>query len=206
MIHAFSREAHNLLSVRNMRNSNRLSTTQHTQDTETKYACLEPGHTMMWLLGASTISYYQEMAAEEQPASLEPHDRAEHLYDTKTLPHSRRSPITALRTFFGIAILIASCTLPVTSLVFAAELFPFSPPTSQQHGADQAAQVKPQLSKEDINRITRLADQAKQLPLDEQRQLQGSIRQKLKGAVTQGNLNQAQYYTELLTQIGQESR
>jgi hypothetical protein len=90
--------------------------------------------------------------------------------------------------------------------VFAAELFPFSPPTSQQRGADQAPQVRPQLSKEDINRITRLADQAKQLPLDEQRQLQGSIRQKLKGAVTQGNLNQAQYYTELLTQIGQENR
>ena len=123
-----------------------------------------------------------------------------------TLLYPPRSSITALRTFFGIAILAASCTLSVTPLVFAAELFPFAPPTSQQRTVDQAPQVKPQLSKEDINRITRLADQAKQLPLDEQRQLQGNIRQKLKGAVTQGNLNQAQYYTELLTQLGQENR
>ena len=66
--------------------------------------------------------------------------------------------------------------------------------------------MRPQLSKEDINRIARLADQAKKLTSDEQRQLQGSLRQKLKGAVSQGNLNQAQYYTELLTQIGQENR
>ena len=123
-----------------------------------------------------------------------------------TLLYPPRSSITALRTFCCIAILVGSCTSPVTSLVFAAELFPFSPPTSQQRGADQAAQVRPQLSKEDLNRITRLADQAKKLTSAEQQQLQGSIRQKLKGAVTQGNLNQAQYYTELLTQLGQENR
>ena len=123
-----------------------------------------------------------------------------------TLPHPPRSPITALRAFFAIAILAGSCTLPITSLVFAAELFPFSPPTNQQRAVDQAPQVRPQLSKEDIDRITRLADQAKKLTLDEQEQLRGSIRQKLKGAVKQGNLNQAQYYSELLTQIGQQSR
>ena len=39
------------------------------------------------------------------------------------LSHHTRSPITALRTFFGIAILAASCTLPITSLIFAPELF-----------------------------------------------------------------------------------
>ena len=205
MVHAFPREAHNLLSVRNMRDSNQLSTTQHTQDTETGCACLEPGHTMMWLLGTSITLYYQEMAAEERTTSVEPYVRAERLYDKKTLLYTR-SPITALRTFFGIAILVGSCTLSVLSLSSAAELFPFSPPTSQQRSVEQVPQVRPQLSKEDINRITRLADQAKKLTPAEQQQLQGSIRQKLKGAVTQGNLNQAQYYTELLTQIGQESR
>ena len=40
-----------------------------------------------------------------------------------TLPHPTHSSITTLRTFFGIAILVGSCTMPVTSLVFAAELF-----------------------------------------------------------------------------------
>ena len=39
------------------------------------------------------------------------------------LSHHTRSPIRALRTFFGIAILAASCTLPITSLIFAPELF-----------------------------------------------------------------------------------
>ena len=123
-----------------------------------------------------------------------------------TLPHPTRSSITALRAFFRVAILAGICTSPVTSLVFAAELFPFSPPTSQQRAADQPAQVRPQLSREDINRITQLADQAKKLTSDDQQQLRVSIRQKLKVAVTQGNLNQAQYYTELLTQLGQENR
>jgi hypothetical protein len=40
-----------------------------------------------------------------------------------TLPHPARSSIAALRTFFGIAILAGSCTLPITSLIFAPELF-----------------------------------------------------------------------------------
>jgi hypothetical protein len=65
-----------------------------------------------------------------------------------TLPRSPRSSVTALRAFFRIAILAGSCTLPITSLVFAAELFPFSPPTNQQRSVDQAPQVRPQLSKE----------------------------------------------------------
>ena len=197
--------ARDLLLVQNMNYHDQLSTTNQTQGKEAIGSWLEPGHTMMWLLDSSTISYYQEMAAEERMTAAEPYVEAKCLYDKKTFPYTR-SPITALRTFFGIAILTGTCTLPVTSLVFAAELFPFSPPTSQQRAADQAPQVRPQLSKDEINRISQLADQAKKLTPDEQRQLQGSIRLKLKGAVTQGNLNQAQYYTELLTQIGQESR
>lgn len=39
------------------------------------------------------------------------------------LSHHTRSSIRALHTFFGIAILAGSCTLPLTSLIFAAELF-----------------------------------------------------------------------------------
>ncbi len=40
-----------------------------------------------------------------------------------TLAHPLQSPVRALRTFFGIAILTSSCTLPITSLIFAPELF-----------------------------------------------------------------------------------
>jgi ribosomal protein S13 len=122
-----------------------------------------------------------------------------------TLSHPLQSPIRALQTFFGIALLAGSCILSTPSLSSAAELFPFSPPTSQQRSVDQAPQVRPQLSREDINRITRLVDQAKKLSPDEQRQLRVNIQRKQKEAVRQGNLNQAQYYTELLTQIGQEN-
>ena len=39
------------------------------------------------------------------------------------LSHHTRSSIRALQTFLGIAILAGSCTLPITSLIFAAELF-----------------------------------------------------------------------------------
>ena len=40
-----------------------------------------------------------------------------------TLLHPMQSPIRAVQTFFGIAILAGSCTLPLTSLIFAPELF-----------------------------------------------------------------------------------
>lgn len=39
------------------------------------------------------------------------------------LSHHTRSSIRALQTFLGIAILAGSCTLPLTSLIFAPELF-----------------------------------------------------------------------------------
>ena len=151
--------------------------------------------------------YSNHLNRMRQPQGIEtvPHI-TDHQMILDALSHHTRSSIRALQTFFGIAILAGSCILPITSLIFAAELFPFSPPTSQQRSVEQVPQVSPQLSKEDINRITQLADQAKKLSPNDQRSLQGSIRLKLKGAVTQGNLNQAQYYTELLTQIGQESR
>ena len=39
------------------------------------------------------------------------------------LPHPIQSPIRALQTFFEATILVSICTLPITSLVFAAALF-----------------------------------------------------------------------------------
>jgi hypothetical protein len=47
----------------------------------------------------------------------------DHKMALATLPDPMQSPIRALRTFFGIAILADNCTLPITSLIFAAELF-----------------------------------------------------------------------------------
>jgi hypothetical protein len=202
MIHAFLCEAHNLLSVRNMRNSNRLSTTPHTQDTETGSPCLEPGHTMMWLLGASTISYYQEMTTEKHSTVLGPYDRAERLDDKEPLPHPTRSPITALRTFFGIAMLAGTCIVSIPSLSSAAELFPYTPPSpSQQHSVERQPAAKPQLSSEDLERISRIATQARTLESSKRIQLKNSIQRNLDDAVANGKLTQGKYFSQLLRQI-----
>ncbi len=99
------------------------------------------------------------------------------------------------------SLLLLVITMLGTPEVFSAELFPFSPPKSQQRDLDQPFQAKPQLSKEDILRATRLAEQAKQLAPEEQRQFRENIQRKLKEAVREGNIAQAQYYTELLAQF-----
>ena len=62
----------------------------------------------------------------------------DHTMILDTLAHPTRSLITALRTFFGIAILAGSCTLPITSLIFAAELY--------DQGAEIRAKVDEQLT------------------------------------------------------------
>jgi hypothetical protein len=114
----------------------------------------------------------------------------------------RQSPITTLQTFFGIAILVGSCTLPVTLLVFAAELFPYAPPSSsQQRSVEQQPAARPQLSSEDEKRISRIATQAKQLSPSDRSQLKSSIQNSLNDAVANGNLNQVQYFSKLLRQI-----
>jgi hypothetical protein len=202
MVHAFSREAHNLLSVRNMHYSNQISTTQQTQDTETGYAWLEPGHTMMWLLGASTISYYQEMAAEEPMTWSGPHESAERLSFNTFLPHPLRSSITALRSFFGMAMLSASCAWLMTSLVYAAELFPFpSQSSTQQRSVERQPAGKAQLSTDDEKRVSMIATQAKQLSPSDRSELKSSIQKSLNEAAAKRNLNQVKYFSELLRQI-----
>jgi hypothetical protein len=156
----------------------------------------------MWLLGASAISYYQEMAAEEHPTALQPHDRAERLYDKEPLPHPTRSPITALRTFFGIAMLAGTCIVSILSLSSAAELFPFpSQSSSQPRSIERQSTTPPQLSAEDEKRISRIASQTKQLSPSDRSQLKSSIQDSLNEAVANGKLNQAQYFRKLLRQI-----
>ena len=66
-------------------------------------------------------NYWNSM---QQPEGIETVPRiTDHQMILDTLSHPLQSPIRALRTFFGIAILVGSCTLPITSLIFAAELF-----------------------------------------------------------------------------------
>lgn len=92
------------------------------------------------------------------------------------------------------------------TLSFGAELFPFTPPSSgQQRLFEQGSQGKPQLSKEDFDRISKTANLAKQLPPDEKKKLKAGIQMDLREAAAQGNLNQVTYFTELLVQIGQEN-
>lgn len=91
------------------------------------------------------------------------------------------------------------------ALSFGAELFPFTPPSSgQQRPFEQGSQGKPQLLKEDFDRISKTANLAKQLSPDERNKLKAGIQRDLREAAAQGNLNQVTYFTELLVQIGQE--
>lgn len=116
------------------------------------------------------------------------------------------NPDSRDRRTAGTAYFFFVITIAGVSPLFGAELFPFSPPTNQQRAMDQPSQGRPQLSSEDIARATRLADQAKKLTVAEQQQFRENIQRKQKDAVRQGNFNQAQYYTELLTQLRQENR
>ena len=197
-VDAIRRGSHFAIRV-DMNYHDRLST---AQGKETVGTCLEPGHTMMWLLGTSTRSYYQEMAAEELLRRLKANDGAERLSVKNTLPHPTPSPITELRTFFAIAILVVSFTLLSHSLSSAAELFPFpSPSSSQQRSIERQPTATSQLSTEDERRISRIATQTKQLSPSDRSQLKSSIQESLNEAVTNGKLNQAQYFRKLLRQI-----
>ena len=60
----------------------------------------------------------------QQPLGIEIVPRiTDHKMILDTLSHPLQSPIKALQTFVGIAILAGSCTLPITPLIFASELF-----------------------------------------------------------------------------------
>jgi hypothetical protein len=60
----------------------------------------------------------------QEPQGIETVPRiTDHTMILDTLTHPTRSLITALRTFFGVVILAGSCALPITSLIFAEELF-----------------------------------------------------------------------------------
>jgi hypothetical protein len=120
-----------------------------------------------------------------------------------TLPHPTRPSIAIVRTSFRIAILAVGCTLSAISFLFAAELFPYAPPSpSQQRSVEQQPAPTPQLSPEDMEGISRIATQAnKHLSSPDRNQLKSSIQKSLNEAAAKGNLNQVQYFGELLRQI-----
>lgn len=113
-----------------------------------------------------------------------------------------RSSIIAFRTLLGITVLVGGCTLSAISFLFAAELFPFAPPSpSQQRSVEQQPAARPQLSLEDMGRISKIITQAKQLSPSDRNQLKISIQKSLNEAAVKGNVNQTQYFGELLRQI-----
>ncbi len=121
-----------------------------------------------------------------------------------TLPHPTRSSITTFRIFLLVTIVAVGYTLSANSLLFAAELFPYAPPSSspsQQRSVEQYPAPAPQLSSEDEKRVSRIAVQAKQLSPTDRTQLKNSIQKSLNEAAVKGNPNQVQYFGELLRQI-----
>jgi hypothetical protein len=92
--------------------------------------------------------------------------------------------------------------LPAAALVFAAELFPYTPPSpSQQRSVEQQPKARPQLSSEDLDRITKLVARAKPLNLSDQKELKNSVLKSLNEAREKGNVNQITYYRELLHRL-----
>lgn len=217
--------AHNLLFLQEVNYRDQFSTTHQTQGKGAVGSCLEPGYTMMWLLGARRIAPDIVTTCTIEPNASKPTNLPLFTYPSNegidknntyatvphimnhhmvldTLPHPARSSITALRTFFGIAILVGSCISPITSLVLAAELFPFAPPSSsQQRSVEQQPAPTPQLSTEDKERISRIVTQTRKLSSTDRNQLKGSIQRSLNEAAAKRNLSQVKYFSELLRQI-----
>jgi hypothetical protein len=68
--------------------------------------------------------YHSNHNSMQQPHGIETvPDIIDHQTILDALSHHTQSSIRALQTFFGIAILAGSCTLPITSLTLAPELF-----------------------------------------------------------------------------------
>jgi hypothetical protein len=64
------------------------------------------------------------MNSMQQPQGIEIAPRiTDHKMILDTLPHPLQSPIRALQTFFVVTILVGSCILPITPLLFASELY-----------------------------------------------------------------------------------
>ena len=76
------------------------------------------------LLCVSDMYHGNHLNSMQQPHGIEMVPGiTDHQTILDALSHHTRSSIRALQTFLGIAILAGSCTLPITSLIFAPELF-----------------------------------------------------------------------------------
>ena len=76
------------------------------------------------LLCVSDMYHSNHLNSMQQTHGIEIVPRiTDHQIILDALSHHTRSSIRALQTFLGIAILAGSCTLPLTSLIFAPELF-----------------------------------------------------------------------------------
>lgn len=112
---------------------------------------------------------------------------------------STRSFIMAVSRFVGLAALVCSCAPLLPSVMFGAELFPYAPPSpSQPRSIEQRPLARTQLSSDDLDRIAKIAAQARALNFSKKQQLKQSIQNNLDDARANGRLNQATYFTQLL--------
>jgi hypothetical protein len=92
-------------------------------------------------------------------------------------------------------------TIRLDPFVLAAELLPFDPPSSSRDRITDRPLSQPQLSPEDLDRISRIAAQARLLKPEDRNQLKSGIKKSLTEAAEKGNHSQVRYYGELLRQI-----
>ncbi|MDH4084208.1 MAG: hypothetical protein OEV99_14695 [Nitrospira sp.] len=107
--------------------------------------------------------------------------------------------IMAVRRFLGPVALVCSCAALLPSVIFGAELFPYAPPSpSQPRSIEQQPPARAQLSADDLDRIAKIAAQARALDFSKKQQLKQSIQNNLDDARTNKRFNQVAYFTQLL--------
>lgn len=93
--------------------------------------------------------------------------------------------------------LIIPQLLPAPSPL-AAELFSLPPPNQERQ---QRSFAPTQLSQQDREKIAQLAEKSKQLSPSDQQQFRNDIRNSRTNAIRNGQLNEAQFYDELLQKL-----
>ena len=82
--------------------------------------------------------------------------------------------------------------------LFAAELFPLPSPNQDKQ---QRSFAPAQLSQQDRDKIVHLAEKSKQISPDDQKRFRADIKNHRTNAIRNGQLNEAQFYDELLHKL-----
>lgn len=120
--------------------------------------------------------------------------RTESESDNRTLAR----PATLSGSLFRTIPIMILCS---AGIVWAAELFPYNPPSTRQAPITQQGPTRGQLTPQDLQRIEKYAEEAKRLSAQDRTQLKETLRSSRDSAADAGRLDQVQYYTELLKRI-----